>query len=93
MQESLFHTALMVFVVSVVIAFRNVVRRLNDLATLFTHYHKDTTRCPDCDHPAIGASFCEETPYTCPQCGLKFIWKLKNGRYLLSANIEGDPHE
>jgi predicted RNA-binding Zn-ribbon protein involved in translation (DUF1610 family) len=83
----------MVFVVSVVIAFRNVVRRLNELSILLTHYLKDTTRCPDCDHPATGASFCEETPYTCPQCGEKFIWKLKRGRYILDTNIEGDPHE
>jgi predicted RNA-binding Zn-ribbon protein involved in translation (DUF1610 family) len=68
-------------------------KRLRNLAILLSHYHKDTTRCPECDHPAIGASFCEETTYFCPQCGEKFIWKLKNGRYILSANIEGDPHE
>ena len=67
--------------------------RIRQIAVLMAHYHKDTTRCPECDHPAIGASFCEDTPYTCPQCGLKFIWKLKRGRYLLSASIEGNPHE
>jgi len=66
---------------------------IRQIAVLMAHYHKDTTRCPECDHPAIGASFCEDTPYTCPQCGLKFIWKLKRGRYLLSASIEGNPHE
>lgn len=67
--------------------------RIRQIATLLTHYLKDTTRCPDCDHPAVGASFCEETPYTCPQCGEEFIWKLKNGRYFLATNIEGNSHE
>jgi len=66
---------------------------IRQIAILLAHYHKDTTRCPECDHPAIGASFCEETPYTCPQCGLEFIWKLKSGRYILSASTEVDPHE
>jgi len=65
---------------------------IRQIAILLAHYHKDTTRCPECDHPAIGASFCDETPYTCPQCGLKFMWKLKNGRYVLSASIDGDEH-
>ena len=85
--------SLVFFACAVVFAFWKMERKLNDLATLFTHYLKDTTRCPDCDHPAVGASFCEETPYTCPQCGEKFIWKLKNGRYILATNIEGDTHE
>jgi predicted RNA-binding Zn-ribbon protein involved in translation (DUF1610 family) len=66
--------------------------RIRQIAVLMAHYHKDTTRCPECDHPAIGASFCEETTYFCPQCGEKFIWKSKNGKYILSASINGDEH-
>jgi predicted RNA-binding Zn-ribbon protein involved in translation (DUF1610 family) len=67
--------------------------RIRQIAVLMQHYHKDTTRCPECDHPAIGASFCEETTYFCPQCGEKFIWKSKNGKYILSTSIDGDARE
>jgi len=93
MESSLLQFAIVAFALAVVFGFWRVERSLRNLAILLAHYLKDTTRCPECDHPAIGASFCEDTPYTCPQCGLKFIWKLKRGRYLLSANIEGNPHE
>ncbi len=64
-------------------------KRLGDVLVILNHYFKDFTRCPECDHPAIGAPFCEDTVYICPQCGEKFIWKLRRGKYLLSTNIEG----
>lgn len=89
MQDFGLQLSLVFFAYSVVFAFWKMERKLNDLATLLTHYLKDTTRCPECDHPAIGASFCEDTFYICPQCGEKFIWKLRRGKYILSINIEG----
>ena len=91
--ESYFMIWVVIGIVYLGLAIMRIDWRIRQIAVLMAHYHKGTTRCPECDHPAIGASFCEETPYTCPQCGLKFMWKLKNGRYILSANIEGNQHE
>ena len=93
MQDFGLQVSLVFFACSVVFALWQMERKLNNLAMLLTHYLKDTTRCPECDYPAIGASFCEDTSYICPQCGEKFMWKLRHGKYVLSANIEGDPHE
>ena len=90
--ESYFMIWVVVGIVYLGLAIMRIDWRIRQIAVLMAHYHKDTTRCPDCDHPAIGASFCEETPYTCPQCGLKFMWKLKNGKYILSTSINGDEH-
>ena len=98
--------SLVFFACAVVFAFWKMERKLNGLSTRdadyrvlrdevkeILHRFQHETFCPECDHPAVGASFCEETPYTCPQCGEEFIWKLKNGRYFLATNIEGDPRE
>jgi hypothetical protein len=93
MESSLLQFAIVAFALAVVFGFWRVERSLRNLAILLAHYHKDTTRCPECDHPAIGASFCEDTTYLCPQCGEKFIWKLKGGKYILSTSIEGNAHE
>lgn len=81
--------ALTFFMLTVVFSFYVVMKRLDGLVSIISHYFKDFTRCPECDHPAIGASFCEDTFYICPQCGEKFIWKLRLGKYILSVNIEG----
>lgn len=92
MEIDVIELGMMVAVFALTTAIYRLTVMCRNLGAFIAHYLRDATRCPECDHPAVGASFCEDTIYICPQCGEKFIWKLQNDRYILATNIEGESH-